>query len=55
LITPWPQKSRTWIFLLCLHGPMGRKNGPSSREGVVSSAFILLILLLANAISYIHC
>ncbi len=23
LITPWPEKSRTWIFPLCLHGPMG--------------------------------
>ncbi len=55
LINPWPQKSRTWIFLLCLHGPMGQKNGPSGQEGVVSGAFILLILLLANAISYVHC
>ncbi len=35
----------------CLHGPMGRKNGPSGREGALSSAFILLVLLLANAIS----
>jgi hypothetical protein len=23
LITPWLEKSRTWIFPLCLHGPMG--------------------------------
>jgi hypothetical protein len=29
---------------------MGRKNGPSSREGVVSSAFISSILLLMNII-----
>ncbi len=23
LITLWPEKTRTWIFPLCLHGPMG--------------------------------
>ncbi len=23
LITLWPEKSHTWIFPLCLHGPMG--------------------------------
>ncbi len=55
LITPWPKKSRTWIFPPCLHGPMGRKNGPSGREGAVSGAFILSILLLANVISCVHC
>ncbi len=55
LITPWPEKSRTWIFPPCLHGPMGRKNGPSSREGVVSSAFISSVFPLANGISYVHC
>jgi hypothetical protein len=55
LITPWPEKSRTWIFPLCLHGPMGRKNGPSGREGVVSGAFISLVLPLANVISCVHC
>ncbi len=55
LITPWPEKSRTWIFLLCLHGPTGRKNGPSGREGAVSGAFISLVLPLANAISCVHC
>jgi hypothetical protein len=41
-------------FPLCLHGPMGRKNGPSGREGAVSGAFISLVLPLANGISYIH-
>ncbi len=55
LITPWPEKSRTWIFPSCLHGPMGRKNGPSSREGVVLGAFISSILPLANVISCVHC
>jgi hypothetical protein len=34
---------------------MGRKNGPSSREGVVSSAFISSVFPLANGISYVHC
>ncbi len=55
LITLWPEKSRTWIFLPCLHGPMGQKNGPSGREGVVSSAFISSVLPLANVISCVHC
>ncbi len=55
LITPWPKMSLRWIFLLCLHGTMGRKNGPSGREGVQLDVFILLILLLANAISCVHC
>ncbi len=54
LITPWPEKSSTWIFPPCLHGPMGWKNGPSDRKGVVSGAFILLVLLLVNVISYVH-
>jgi len=54
LITPWPEKSSTWIFPSCLHGPMGRKNGPSGREGVVLGAFISSVLLLTNAISYVH-
>jgi hypothetical protein len=34
---------------------MGRKNGPSSREGVVLGAFISSILPLANVISCVHC
>jgi hypothetical protein len=55
LITPWPEKSRTWIFPSCLHGPMGRNNGPSDREGVVSGVFISSVLLLTNDISYVHC
>ncbi len=55
LITPWPEKTRTWIFPPCLHGPMGRKNGPSDREGVVSGAFILSVLPLANVIYCVHC
>ncbi len=55
LITPWPEKSRTWIFPLCLHGPMGQKNGPFGKEGVVSGAFILSVLLLVNAVSCVHC
>jgi hypothetical protein len=42
--TPWPKKSHTWIFPLCLHGPIGQKNGPSSKEGAMSGAFILLVL-----------
>jgi len=50
LITPWLEKTRTWIFLLCLHGLMGRKNGPSGREGAVSGAFISLMLPLVNPI-----
>ncbi len=54
LITPWPEKSRTWIFPPCLHGPMGRKNGPSGREGVVSGTFISSVLPLVNGISYVH-
>ncbi len=54
LITPWLEKSRTWIFPPCLHGPMGRKNGPSGREGVVSGAFISSVLPLVNDISYVH-
>ncbi len=55
LITPWPEKPHTWIFPLCLHGgPMGRKNGPSSREGAMSSPFISLVLLLTNAIFCVH-
>jgi len=48
LITPWPKKSRTWIFPSCLHGPSGG-------EGVVSGAFISSVLLFANVISCIHC
>ncbi len=55
LITPWPEKSRTWIFPLCLHGPMGRKNGLSGRDGAVLGAFISSVLLLANVISCVHC
>ncbi len=55
LITLWPKKSRTWIFPLCLHGPIGRENGPSGREGVVSGAFISSILPLVNIISCVHC
>jgi hypothetical protein len=54
LITPWLEKSRTWIFPPCLHGPMGRKNGPSGREGVVSNAFISSVLPLANVISCVR-
>jgi hypothetical protein len=54
LITHWPEKSRTWIFPPCLHGPMGRKNGPSGREGVVLGAFISSVLSLVNGISYVH-
>ncbi len=55
LITPWPEKSHTWIVPLCLHGPMGRKNGPSNREGVVSGAFVSLVLPLTNVIYCVHC
>ncbi len=55
LITLWLEKSRTWIFPFCLHGPMGRKNGPSDRKGVVLGAFISSILPLANIISCVHC
>jgi hypothetical protein len=59
LITPWSKKSRTWISPLCLHGPMGRKNGPSDREGAVLSAFISPfispVLPLAKVISCVHC
>jgi hypothetical protein len=55
LITPWPKKSRTCIFPPCLQRPMGRKNGPSGREGAVWGAFILSVLLLVNIISCIHC
>jgi hypothetical protein len=55
LITPWPNKSRTWIFPPCLHGPMGQKNGPFGKEGVVSGAFISLVLPLAKVISCVHC
>jgi hypothetical protein len=33
----------------------GTKNGPSSKEGVVSGAFISSVLPLANGISYVHC
>ncbi len=55
LITPWPEKSRTWIFPPCLHGPMGRKNGPFGRKGAMSGAFISLVPPLANVISCIHC
>jgi hypothetical protein len=54
LITLWPEKSSTWIFPPCLHGPMGRKNGPYGREGVVLGVFIFSVLLLVNAISCVH-
>ncbi len=55
LITPWPKKSYTWIFPPCLHGPMGRKNGPFDRKGAVLSTFISSVLPLANTISCVHC
>jgi len=55
LITPWLEKSRTWIFPPCLHGPMGWKNVPSGREGVVSSVFISLVFSPTNVNSCIHC
>jgi hypothetical protein len=42
------------IFPLCLHGPMGQKNGPSNKEGVILGAFISSVLPLANTISCVN-
>ncbi len=55
LITPWPEKSHTWIFPPCLHGPMGRKNGLSGKDGAVTGNLISSVFPLANNISYVHC
>jgi hypothetical protein len=33
LITPWPEKSCTWIYPPCLHGPMGRKKWTIQHRG----------------------
>jgi hypothetical protein len=52
---PLARKITYMDFPFCLYGPMGRKNGPSNKEGAVSNAFISSVLPLVNAISCVHC